>query len=446
MTARIQFFSLLDNGKRSFQLRAGTVTSKALTLMSTIVDPVVVDTRDGSVVSDVEGHAYEAGVAYEVRRRAVSEAEAAAKNEWTVVGTLAWLRGGALQRRRVGVHGRDVLVWHDAASGQVGALDGVCYHFGAPLEAAPIEQVAGHACLICPWHRYPIALDTGESFVQPGGVSKGVKQRVHECRVDADGRVAVRLNSAREALASDHYACMGLFGGDGAAAAAGATNLHSGFAPKPAPTEADDGVRHGIVTERRPFLETSLWRLRIEWNERAYAFELGHHVDVEFDALAVRSYTPVRSEPGAVELLVRDCGATSHHLAHLPPGSAVRVREPLGRYVAEPGVARALLVGNGTGVAPLLALLRARTFDAATLLHAQRTAWPDDALAPLAPHARFEHRCLSGGQRIDAALLGNVVAELRPDKVYLCGTDAFCETIVELLAAIGVKREQVFQF
>jgi len=377
----------------------------------------------------------------------VSEAEAAARSEWTVVGTLAWLRGGALGRRRVGVHGRDVLLWLDAASGRVGALDGACYHFGAPLDAAPIEQVAGHACLICPWHRYPIALDSGESFVLPGGASKGVKQRVHDCRVDADGSVAVRLSAAPDPLASDHYACMGLYAADTAAAAAGAANLHSGLAAAAPPPADADGLRLGIVTERRAFLEPSLWLVRVEWNERAHAFELGRHLDVVFDALAVRSYTPVRSEPGAVELLVRDCGATSRHLAHLPPGSAVRVRAPLGRYVAEPDVARALLVGNGTGVAPLLALLRARSFDAATLLHAQRTAWPADALAPLAPHRLFHHRCLSGGARLDAPLLAAVAAELRPQRVYLCGTDAFCDTVVDLLLThVGIARECIFQF
>jgi nitrite reductase/ring-hydroxylating ferredoxin subunit len=450
--SRIQFFSQLTNGKRSFQLRDGTVTAKTLTLMSTIVDPVVVDTRDGGVVGDVERHPYVAGVAYEVRKREQSAAERESAAAWTAVGTLDWLRaGGALQRRRVGVHGRDVLVWYDSKSGAVGAIDGVCYHFGAPLDSAPIELVSGHACLVCPWHRYPLALDTGESFVQPGGASKGVKQRVHECRVDDAGTVLVRLGREPAEVASDHYATMGLFS---VATQGTASNLHS-TATTTTTTRAndtDDGggdeslVRTGIVTQRRQFLEPTLWLLQLEWNDKALALPLARHLDLEHESLPTRSYTPVSSRAGAVELLVRDCGPTSHHLTQLAPGSAVRVRAPLGRYVSEPDVVRAAFIANGTGVSPLLAVLRSRAFDSAGLVHAQRADWPAAALAPL-PSNLALLQCVTAPQRIDAPLLTRLLTATRAQRVYLCGTDAFCEAMVELLTTrLHVKRDEIFQF
>ena len=92
-----------------------------------------------------------------------------------------------------------------------------------------------------PWHRYPISLSTGESLLRstdsPGGggvrcATKGVKQRVHECRVetrkeDNQERVQVRLSvlDHPEAVASDHYATMGLYK---LAEQSHASNMHSG--------------------------------------------------------------------------------------------------------------------------------------------------------------------------------------------------------------------------
>jgi hypothetical protein len=74
--SRFQFFSQLAQWQTfvSAARRHGDCQD-ALTLMSTIVDPVVVDTRDGSVVADVERHAYVVGVSYEVRKREQSAAE-----------------------------------------------------------------------------------------------------------------------------------------------------------------------------------------------------------------------------------------------------------------------------------------------------------------------------------------------------------------------------------
>jgi nitrite reductase/ring-hydroxylating ferredoxin subunit len=448
--SRFQFFSQLANGKRSFQLREGTVNVKALTLMSTIVDPVVIDTRDGSVVADVERHAYVVGVPYEVRKREQSAAELESALAWSAVGTLDWLRAGTMHRRRVGVHGRDVLVWYDSKSGAVGAIDGVCYHFGAPLDTAPIEQVSGHACLVCPWHRYPLALDTGESFVQPGGASKGVKQRVHECRVDdASGQVMVRLGREPAQVASDHYATMGLFdlvqAGAGGAQSQGSVPIHSSLAPAPTET-ADDSTVHGIVAQRKQFVESSLWLIQLEWNDKSLELPLARHIDVEFDSLAVRSYTPVNSRAGGVELLVRDAGATSHHLTHLAPGSAVRVHAPLGRYVSEPNVVRAAFIANGTGIAPMLAVLRLRAFESAGLVHAQRVEWPAAALAPL-PANLSMLQCVVTPRRIDVPLLTQLLTATRAQRIFLAGTDAFCETICDLLTTrLFVKRDEIFQF
>ena len=61
-----------------------------------------------------------------------------------------------------------------------------------------IEDVNGHKCVICPWHKYPISLTTGEGLykaakfmdgkLQPGEwKSKGQKHRIHTVEERDDG-------------------------------------------------------------------------------------------------------------------------------------------------------------------------------------------------------------------------------------------------------------------
>lgn len=98
-------------------------------------------------------------------------------------------------RKRTPVHGRDIIIFlkrgknpNDASS--YCAMDAVCYRkntgctvtnafadFGGPLSEGDIEDLNGHQCIVCPWHRYPISLDTGECFLRERG-SAGVISKV----------------------------------------------------------------------------------------------------------------------------------------------------------------------------------------------------------------------------------------------------------------------------
>jgi nitrite reductase/ring-hydroxylating ferredoxin subunit len=82
---------------------------------------------------------------------------------------------------------------------QVSAIDSACYHHGGPLVDGAIEDLGGAACVSCPWHKYRIGLDSGESFYESlldmatkatVVKSKGVKQRVHPAMLRG-GRVYV---------------------------------------------------------------------------------------------------------------------------------------------------------------------------------------------------------------------------------------------------------------
>lgn len=134
-------------------------------------------------------------------------------------------------RQLVQVDGRYIaLIAH---AGELHALDATCYHMGGPLLHADIEDSAEFGpCVVCPWHRYPISLETGDSLyrnMQGVSCSKGVKQRVHAVE-RRDGKIYVRLragevDAAPVKIESDTYAFEppppsggGVMGGVGGAA------------------------------------------------------------------------------------------------------------------------------------------------------------------------------------------------------------------------------------
>ncbi|XP_070794879.1 Rieske domain-containing protein isoform X2 [Pituophis catenifer annectens] len=105
------------------------------------------------------------------------------------------------QRKTAIVHGRQVVIfYHDA---------------GGPLDLGEIEDINGQPCIICPFHKYKITLNTGEGLYQainpkepsavPKWKSKGVKQRTHRVTVD-NGNVYVTLSDLLEYKESDYYA------------------------------------------------------------------------------------------------------------------------------------------------------------------------------------------------------------------------------------------------
>ena len=118
--------------------------------------------------------------------------------------------------RQLFKHGsRNIAVFN--IRGNYYAIDNACYHHGGPLHNGDVEDMGGHPCIICPWHSYRIALDTGEGLYRGINMSskkeeirsKGIKQRAYDVKVDADGYVVVMVDLAGN-IESDTYATMSL--------------------------------------------------------------------------------------------------------------------------------------------------------------------------------------------------------------------------------------------
>ena len=108
-------------------------------------------------------------------------------------------------------------------------FDATCYHMGAPLLHADIEDdvcsgnsfgsesnggdaSSSSSCVIvCPWHHYKIDVGKGGERVYFDAFTKERKtvarrQRTHEVKVDREENVWVKLNRESERYESDRYA------------------------------------------------------------------------------------------------------------------------------------------------------------------------------------------------------------------------------------------------
>lgn len=200
------------------------------------------------------------------------------------------------------------------------------------------------------------------------------------------------------------------------------------------------------------------------------AFLPGQHVDVRLTAAdgyqARRSYS-ISSAPetdGTIELVIErlDDGEVSpffHEIAAI--GDAIEVRGPFTEHFVWrseiPGPV--LLAGGGSGVAPLMSMVRhrAQVRDAApmVLLYSARTwadvIFRDELLAQEGTQSGLRVVfCLTRdnvrrpgdyGRRIDPAILSGVLALLKdpPSVAFVCGADGFVGTVAAHLVTLGVS-------
>jgi ferredoxin-NADP reductase len=188
----------------------------------------------------------------------------------------------------------------------------------------------------------------------------------------------------------------------------------------------------------------------------------GQHVDVRLTAedgyQAERSYSIASApRPGQLELTVEriDDGEVSPYLVdEVRSGDVFEVRGPVGGYfVWEPRQGGPLLlVGGGSGVVPLMSMLRVRPAEiAARLVYSARTlddviyrdelsTFGDDVVLTL---TREEQPGLRSG-RVDGELLRDVgFAPRERPHIYVCGPTGFVEAVASALVGLGHAPERV---
>ena len=188
----------------------------------------------------------------------------------------------------------------------------------------------------------------------------------------------------------------------------------------------------------------------------------GQHYEVRLTAAdgyrAQRSYSIASSplDQGAVELTVdrlQDGEVSPYFNDVLVEGDRVELRGPFATYFVWRGEQPALLLGGGSGVVPLMAILRHRR---ATMSHARikliysvRSAddviYEDELGEDVAltftrepPPGWTGHR-----GRIDQEMVDSVARSMTSGLGFICGSNSFVETGSELLLSAGFRPEQI---
>ena len=186
----------------------------------------------------------------------------------------------------------------------------------------------------------------------------------------------------------------------------------------------------------------------------------GQHVDVRLTAedgyQASRSYSLSSGPNEAPQITVErvDDGEVSPYLVDFVEiGDSFEVLGPLGGYfVWEPTDQHLLVVGGGSGIAPLRSMWRAGTTGAPiTVLYSARTADriifghelnTNQELTVKIHLTREEDPTFATG-RIDGTALGAVLDGHDSPASFICGPTAFVDTIAEALLGLGVDRDLI---
>lgn len=205
---------------------------------------------------------------------------------------------------------------------------------------------------------------------------------------------------------------------------------------------------------------------------KPFDFRAGQHVDVRLTAAdgyrAIRSYS-IASAPGgtdelelAIEYLSNgEVSPFFHDVAGT--GDTIEIKGPLGGHFVWDAGGPLLLIGGGSGLAPLMSMIRHRVrtgTQARMILLLSARTWDDvlfrdELLSIAAQEDGFElaltltreapRRPQDFGRRVDAAMVGSLIRKLGapPSLVFICGTNGFVDAAADGVVADGVPPHKV---
>jgi ferredoxin-NADP reductase len=200
-------------------------------------------------------------------------------------------------------------------------------------------------------------------------------------------------------------------------------------------------------------------------------YQAGQHVDVRLTAPdgyhAERSYS-IASAPGAdrIELAIErlEGGEVSPYFDDVAmSGDTIEIRGPIGGHFVWRSTdgGPLLLIGGGSGVVPLMAMVRYRAMAAlqtmALLVYSSRTweelIFRDELVTMRASEPNFElvvtttreqrRRPHDFDRRLDRLLLRELMTrwDQTPRHVYVCGSNAFVEAVTSALVTEGMPPQ-----
>jgi ferredoxin-NADP reductase len=186
----------------------------------------------------------------------------------------------------------------------------------------------------------------------------------------------------------------------------------------------------------------------------------GQHYIVRLTApdgyVASRSYSIASAPDGTAEVEItveRLPGGEVSMFLHdeVEPGDELDVRGPIGGWFVWPGGSPALLVGGGSGVVPLMAMLRlARRQGTPDLLRlvvsvrTPETLYYADELPGPETTIVYTRRVPAAHARPAGRLTARDLAMVPPGSTtYICGSSPFADAATDLVMQLGVPAEKV---
>lgn len=146
---------------------------------------------------------------------------------------------------------------------------------------------------------------------------------------------------------------------------------------------------------------------------------------------------------GTVTIIYRLVGKGTHEMAAMKPGETISVEGPLGEGVFTTALGKALLVGGGVGLAPLIFL--AKTLDKPVVLVGGKTASETFWTKFFEPYADKIYVTTDDGslgmKGFAVQALPTIFAENAIDRVSTCGPTVMMKTIAEASEAAGIACE-----
>ncbi|WP_372864755.1 FAD-binding oxidoreductase [Spongiibacter sp.] len=212
------------------------------------------------------------------------------------------------------------------------------------------------------------------------------------------------------------------------------------------------------ITECRQ-ISNSVWQLSLA---TALRWQPGQYINLTLNGVDSRCYSATNlAGSGHLQLHIRRFpdGQVSDALCQRQPGSAVHIMGPVGEFLLRDDrpAKRLLLLGSGTGLAPLLAIAQhalLRLPDTPiTLIHCARTPaelYDCDALQALQANSAITVQRAQWGEAAgdgNLPTLDTQLDELGPlgsDQCYLSGSSAFVQRYQRGLFMRGASRAQIF--
>jgi NAD(P)H-flavin reductase/ferredoxin len=189
---------------------------------------------------------------------------------------------------------------------------------------------------------------------------------------------------------------------------------------------------------------------RLVLDAPGFRFAPGQYVELHIDG-SRRSFSMANTDPGRIELIVKRYpgGRFSGRLdGKLRPGDRIEFTGPYGSLHVRDGEGPIAMVAGGSGIAPILSLLRA--LDAGgcrrsvRLFFGARTPFCVEDLERL----KLADFCVvyAGGRRVLELVAEQLGAgELQSADVYMCGPPPMLETAQAMLARCGIDERRIFQ-